>query len=84
MWKYARDHDFAVVTVNARDFIELLDVELHPGLIVLRESELGRLEQWDRLYPVIEHVKESGDRDFLVNRLIEIAGPRRFEVRDIP
>ena len=39
---------FAVVTTNARDFIELLDVDVHPGLIVLRESGLSREEQWDR------------------------------------
>jgi len=26
VWKYALDHDFAVLTINARDFIELLDV----------------------------------------------------------
>src|SRR5713226_1488400 len=38
IWQYALDHDFAVVTTNARDFIELLDVDVHPGLIVLRES----------------------------------------------
>jgi predicted nuclease of predicted toxin-antitoxin system len=84
VWKYARDHDFAVVTVNARDFIALLDVEVHPGLIVLRESGLGRQEQWDWLSPVIEHVKKSGDQDFLVNKLIEITGTGQFEVRDNP
>jgi predicted nuclease of predicted toxin-antitoxin system len=48
IWKYALDHDFAVVTSNARDFIPLLDVEVHPGLIVLRESGLTRDEQWAR------------------------------------
>lgn len=45
IWRYALDHDFAVVTTNARDFIPLLDVEVHPGLIVLRESGLTRDEQ---------------------------------------
>jgi predicted nuclease of predicted toxin-antitoxin system len=44
VWQYALDHDFAVVTVNARDFIELLHVAVHPGLIVLRESGLSRGE----------------------------------------
>ena len=47
VWQYALDHDFAVVTTNARDFIELLDVPVHPGLIVLRESGLSRQEQWE-------------------------------------
>jgi len=84
IWQYALDHDFAVVTTNARDFIELLDADVHPGLIVLRESGLSRNEQWDRLQPVIEHVRDSGDEDFLVNKLIEITGVAQFEVRDIP
>jgi len=33
VWQYALDHDFAVVTANAQDFIELLDMPVHPGLI---------------------------------------------------
>lgn len=37
IWNYALEHDFTVVTTNARDFIRLLNVEVHPGLIVLRE-----------------------------------------------
>jgi len=57
IWQYALDHDFAVVTTNARDFIELLDVDVHPGLIVLRESGLSRDEQWRRIQPVVEYVK---------------------------
>ena len=84
VWKHALDHDFAVVTVNARDFIELLDVATHPGLIVLRESGLSREEQWERIRPVIEIIKNSGDEDFLLNKLIEITGPKQFEVRELP
>jgi predicted nuclease of predicted toxin-antitoxin system len=84
VWRYALDHDFAVVTTNARDFIELLDAPVHPGLIVLRESGLSRLEQWERLLPVVEHVKKSGDEDFLLNKLVEITGLRQFTIREIP
>ena len=69
---------------HARDFIELLDVDVHPGLIVLRESGLSRDEQWRRIQPVVEYVKNSGDKDFLLNKLIEIAGTGRFEAREIP
>lgn len=83
IWQYALEHDFAVVTTNAQDFIELLDVELHPGLIVIRESELTRSEQWERLEPVIHHVLRFGDRDYLVNKLVEIRGPGKFTVRDV-
>jgi predicted nuclease of predicted toxin-antitoxin system len=84
IWRYALEHDFAVVSTNARDFIPLLDVEVHPGLIVLRESGLTRDEQWDRIEAVIQHVKGSGDQDFLLNKLIEVTGTKRFEVREIP
>jgi predicted nuclease of predicted toxin-antitoxin system len=65
-WQYAFDHDFAVVTTNAQDFIALLDVPVHPGLIVLRESGLSRQEQWELVRPVVEQVKKSGDEDFLL------------------
>jgi Domain of unknown function (DUF5615) len=61
IWQIAIDHDFAVVTTNARDLIGLLEVDVHPGLIVLRESgmELSRDEQWRRIQPVVEYVKDS-------------------------
>jgi predicted nuclease of predicted toxin-antitoxin system len=84
IWQYALDHDFAVVTTNARDFIELLDVPVHPGLIVLRESGLSRQEQWEWLRPVVEHARKSGDEDVLLNKLIEISGVGQFKVREIP
>jgi predicted nuclease of predicted toxin-antitoxin system len=84
IWRYALDHDFAVVTTNARDFIGLLDVDVHPGLIVLRESGLSRAEQWERIRPVIEALKDSGDLDPLLNKLIEVIGVGQFEVRSIP
>ena len=74
IWNYAFENDFVVVTGNARDFIRLLNVEVHPGLIVLREGGLTRDEQWDRIRPVIEHVLESSDENFLVNKLVEISG----------
>ena len=40
--------------------------------------------QWDRIKHVVEHVKDTGYQDFLVNKLIEIAGTGQFEVREIP
>ncbi len=53
VWRYAYENDLIVITTNAKDFIPLLDVEVHPGLIVLRESGLSRAEQWERIEPVI-------------------------------
>jgi predicted nuclease of predicted toxin-antitoxin system len=84
IWKYALDHDFSVVTTNARDFLRLVDIEVHPGLIVLRESGLSRDEQLERILPVIRLVQASEDRDFLINKLIEISGKEQFEVREMP
>ncbi len=84
VWAFALEHDFIVVTSNARDFIELLDVEIHPGLIILRESGLSRTEQWARLEPVVRHVLEKPDQDYLVNKVIEIEGVKKFSVREIP
>lgn len=84
IWQYALNHDFAIVTTNADDFIVLLDVELHPGMIILRESGLTRDEQWSRLEPVIQHALQSGDPDYLVNKLVEVSGPGRFQIRSIP
>ena len=84
VWKYGLDHDFVVVTTNARDFIQLLNVDVHPGLIVLRESGLTRDEQWDRILPVVEQVKGSGDDDLLINKLVEVVGIGRFEIRKLP
>jgi hypothetical protein len=52
------DHDFSIVTINARDFIKLLYVGGHPGLIVLRQSGLSRDEQWANLLPIIEQIKD--------------------------
>lgn len=84
IWDYASKNGFVVVTSNARDFIRLLDVEVHSGLIVLRESGLTREEQWERIRPVVEHVLESGEKDFLLNKLVDILSADDWEIRDIP
>jgi predicted nuclease of predicted toxin-antitoxin system len=42
VWRYAYENDLTVITTNAKDFLALLNVEVHPGLIVLRESGLVR------------------------------------------
>jgi predicted nuclease of predicted toxin-antitoxin system len=84
IWNYALKHDFTVVTTNARDFIRLPNVEVHPGLIVLRESGLTHDEQWDRIQPIIDHILESSDDDFLLNKLVEISAAGEWEIREIP
>jgi predicted nuclease of predicted toxin-antitoxin system len=85
VWQYALDNDFVVVTVNARDFMALLDVDLHPGLIVLREGSLSRAEQWERLEIVIDQIAQHRDpAGYMINRVIEVLSPSRIRVREIP
>jgi predicted nuclease of predicted toxin-antitoxin system len=45
VWRYAYENDLTVITTNAKDFLALLNVEVHPGLIVLRESRLALLRK---------------------------------------
>jgi predicted nuclease of predicted toxin-antitoxin system len=85
IWQYAFSHDFTVVTTNAKDFFQLLDVELHSGLIVLRESGLTRDEQWARLATAIDHIQSQRDPDtFLINRVIEVYDPNQVHSREVP
>jgi predicted nuclease of predicted toxin-antitoxin system len=83
VWRYAFANDFAVVTINARDFLRLAKgMPLHPGLIVLRESGLTRSEQWAWLAPVVRHLLETEEP--LINRVIEIWSVGHFDARDLP
>jgi predicted nuclease of predicted toxin-antitoxin system len=84
IWCYAYENDLTVITTNAKDFLALLDVEVHPGLIVLRESGLSRQEQWDRIEPVLRYLLERNDPDFMLNKVIEIEAPDRFSTREVP
>ncbi len=83
VWTYAIANDFVVVTANARHFLTLAQIDVHPGLIILRESGLTRDEQWERLEPVVRFVAAAGNRDFLLNKIIEVTAPGEFLVREI-
>lgn len=85
VWRYAFEHDFVVVTANVRDFLELLDVELHPGLIVFREGGLTRAEQGDRLEAALDHVQSQPDpAAYMVNRVVEVIAAGQVVTREIP
>ncbi len=84
VWCYAYENDLTVITTNAKDFLALLNVEVHPGLIVLRESGLSRHEQWNRIEPVLQYLLERNDPDFMLNKVIEIETSGHFSVRDVP
>src|SRR6516225_3115877 len=79
IWSYPFENHSGVVTTNAGDFIKLLDAEVHLGLIVLRESGPSRVEQWERLLPLVKHLKASIDENLLLNKLVEITAPGHWE-----
>lgn len=81
VWAYALAHDFVVVTTNARDLIRLLHADLHPGLIVLRESGLTRDEQWDRLEIVLDRLQQQPDpAGHMINKVIELRTAARLVI----
>lgn len=83
LWLHAFERDQLVLTINASDFLRLAaSVELHPGLIVLRSQGLSREEQWEWVEPVIEALLASGSD--LVNQVVEVMGPGKFTIRDVP
>ena len=59
-------------------------MDVHPGLIVLRQSGLSRDEKWANLLSVIEHIKISGDGNFLLNKLVEISSPGHGDMHLTP
>jgi predicted nuclease of predicted toxin-antitoxin system len=85
LWRYALENDFVVVTANTRDFIKLLDVELHPGLIVLREGDLSRAEQWERLERALDRILKNPDpAGYMINRVVEIMSLQDIRVHEAP
>jgi predicted nuclease of predicted toxin-antitoxin system len=84
VWEYAYRNDQIVVTINVGDFIHLAgSAELHPGVIVLREAGLNRLEQWERLRDAIAFIQAECAGD-LVNRVLEIRGKDAYRLHVIP
>jgi predicted nuclease of predicted toxin-antitoxin system len=85
LWRYALDNDFVVVTGNTRDFINLVEVELHPGAIMLREGSLSRDEQWSRLELALDHILKHADpARYMINRVVEVGSAEEIRVREIP
>jgi predicted nuclease of predicted toxin-antitoxin system len=86
IWLYAFEHDQIVVTINAKDFLNLAaGSHVHLGLIILRESGLRMEEQWTRLEPAIMIVREEINQGRnLINRVIEVFSPDHRVIRDLP
>jgi len=82
VWAHAFENDFALVTVNVRDFLNLASkVELHPGAIVLRRAGLDRDEQWSYLRLALDRIDITAP---LANRVIEVTEDGTIIVHDIP
>ena len=84
LWRYAFEHDQIVVTINAADFLYLAaQVELHPGLVVLRTvGGLTREEQWAWVEPVIDRLLATGET--LVNKVVVVNAKGKFSIVDLP
>lgn len=76
--------DQVVVTVNVGDFMTLAaGMEVHPGVIALREAELNAHQQWQRLQQALVYAEQicAGD---LLNRVLEVQGNGLFVLHLIP
>lgn len=61
-----------VVSVNVGDVITLAaGVDLHPGVIALREAELSAALQWDRLKTALAFAKQACNGN-LINGVLEV------------
>jgi len=84
VWRHAYAQSQIVVTVNVGDFLSLArTVELHPGVIALREAGLARRAQWDRLQEAIEFVRRECAGD-LTNQVLEVKGAGELVLHAIP
>ncbi len=72
VFAHAMARDQIVVTVNVGDFMRLAAaIEVHPGVIALREAGLNAEEQWLRVQSAIQLINQSCDHD-MVNRVLEV------------
>lgn len=65
--------------------MNLLDAELHPGLVTMLESGLSREEQWSRLELALDRILKAVDpAAYMINRVVEVISARELRVREIP
>jgi predicted nuclease of predicted toxin-antitoxin system len=72
VFAYALEHGMTVVMIHPAEFVKPAEMETCPGLILLRESGLGREGQWARLKPAVRFLKQETGADFLLNRVVDI------------
>lgn len=84
VWQYAYAQSQIVVTANVGDFIRLArSIDLHPGVIALREAGLDRQTQWQRLQTAIRFVETHCAGD-LTNHVLEVKGADELLLHAIP
>ena len=84
VFAHAMARDQIVVTVNVGDFMRLAAaIEVHPGVIALREAGLNAEEQWLRVQSAIQLIKQSRDPD-MVNRVVEVQSDVVVRWHEIP
>lgn len=80
----AFSRDQVVVTVNVGDFMTLAaGIEVHPGVIALREAELNAQDQWLRLHAALTYAELACGGD-LLNRVLEVQADGLFVLHTIP
>lgn len=84
VFAHALARDQIVVTVNVGDFMRLAAaMEVHPGVIALREAGLSAEQQWLRVESALQLVKQDKDAD-LINRVLEIQSEEVHVWHEIP
>ena len=80
----AFSRDQVVVTANVGDFMTLAAcMEVHPGVIALREAELNAQEQWLRLQAALAYAEQTCGGD-LLNCVLEVQADGLFVLQMIP
>ena len=84
VWSKALERDEVVITANYGDFLKLAALaSVHCGLIVLREGNLTRDEQWARVAAAIAYLQHH-QIDDLLNQAIEVYGLVDIRIRGLP
>lgn len=73
-----------MVTVNVGDFLRLAtSMEVHPGVIALREAGLTAEQQWLRVQSALQLIQHGQGTD-LINRVLEIQSEAVHVWHEIP
>ena len=84
VFAHAMARDQIVVTVNVGDFMRLAAaIDVHPGVIALREAGLNAEEQWLRVQSALQLIKQRRDPD-MVNRVLEVQSDVAVRWHEIP